>query len=142
MRRKKEEAAAREERAKKEATSAPPGFRRMPEEERFKTLEFIKEGEFSSQIDVFYNSIQFLLVGRRQSQKNTFKSHNLRVNRGGRILSNTANRVNPVCVQSRLEDISRWSFNNKGREPVPGPINSNAEDSLCSVQLEAPVVQF
>ncbi len=72
------------------------------------------------------------------SPKKTFKRNEL----GGRILNNTGVHVGSIWVQSRFEDVSRWSFDSKDRLPVPGSNNLNGEGDLPTVQLETSVVQF
>ncbi len=47
-----------------------------------------------------------------------------------------------TCVQSRLEDISRWGCDNIGWHLVPGPDDPNGEGRLPSVQPETPMMQF
>ncbi len=61
---------------------------------------------------------------------------------GGRILNDVGEHLISTCVQSRLEDISRWRFDNKGWHLVPGPNDPNGEGGLPSVQLETPMMQF
>ncbi len=48
----------------------------------------------------------------------------------GGILSDVGEHLIPTCVQSRLEDISRWRFDNIGWHFVPGPKDPNGEDGL------------
>ncbi len=47
---------------------------------------------------------------------------------GGVIQNNVGGHLIPTCVQSRLEDISRWRFDNIGWHLVPGPNDPNRED--------------
>ncbi len=61
---------------------------------------------------------------------------------GGGILNNVGEHLIPTCVQSRLEDISRWRFDNIGRHLVPGPNDPNGEGDLPSVQPETHMMQF
>ncbi len=61
---------------------------------------------------------------------------------GGGILKNVGEHLIPKCVQSRLEEISRWRFDNIGWHLVPGPNDPNGEGGLPSVQPETPVAQF
>ncbi len=60
----------------------------------------------------------------------------------GGILKNVGEHLIPTCVQSRLEDISRWQFDKMGWHLVPGPYDPNGEGDLPSVQPETPLMQF
>ncbi len=51
---------------------------------------------------------------------------------GGGILIDVGEHLIPTCVQSRLEDISRWGFDNIGWHFVPGPNDPNGEPTSSS----------
>ncbi len=59
----------------------------------------------------------------------------------GGILSDVREDSIP-CVQSRLQDISRWGIDNIGWHLVPGPNDPNGEGGLPSVQPDTPMMQF
>ncbi len=61
---------------------------------------------------------------------------------GGGILNDVREHLIPTYVQSRLEEISRWRFDNIGWHLVPGPKDPNGEGGLLSVQPETPMMQF
>ncbi len=61
---------------------------------------------------------------------------------GGGILNNGGEHLISTCVQSRLEDIGRWRFDNIGWHLVPGPNDPNGEGGLPAVQPETPMMQF
>ncbi len=57
------------------------------------------------------------------------------------ILNDVGEHLIPTCVQSRLEDISRWGIDNIGCHLVPGPDDpngsaGNAYDAISSDVLE------
>ncbi len=60
----------------------------------------------------------------------------------GGILSDVGEHLMPTCVQSRLEDISRWGIDNIGWHLVPGPNDPNGEGGFPSVQPKTPMMQF
>ncbi len=84
--------------------------------------------------------IQFNYIGceMRISQKKPFKNHKL----GGGILDNVGEHLILTCIQSRLEDISRWRSDNIAWHLVPGPNDPNREGGLPSDQPEPPIMQF
>ncbi len=61
---------------------------------------------------------------------------------GGGVLNNVGEHLIPTCVQSRLKDISRWRFDDKGWHLVPGPNDANGGGGVPSVQSEKPMMQF
>ncbi len=61
---------------------------------------------------------------------------------GGGIPNNVGEHLIPRRVQSRLEDISRWGFDNIDWHLVPGPNDPNVEGGVPSVQPETPMAQF
>ncbi len=61
---------------------------------------------------------------------------------GGGILNDVGEHLIPTCVQSRLEDINRWRFDNIGWHLAPGPNDPNGEGGFPSVQPETPMMQF
>ncbi len=63
-------------------------------------------------------------------------------NLGGGILNDVGEHLIRTCVQSRLEDISRWRCDNIGWHLVSGPNDPNGEGGLPSVQPETPTIQF
>ncbi len=58
------------------------------------------------------------------------------------ILNNVEEHVSPTCVQSRLENVSRWRFDNEGWHPVPRPNDPDGEGGLSSAQTGTLMVQF
>ncbi len=60
----------------------------------------------------------------------------------GGILNDVGEHLIPTCIQSRLEKVSKWRFDNIGWHLVPGPDDPNGEGSLPSVQPETPMMQF
>ncbi len=60
----------------------------------------------------------------------------------GGILNYVGEHIIPTCVQSRLEDINRSRFDDKGWRLVPGPNDLNGEGSHSLVQPETPMMQF
>ncbi len=60
----------------------------------------------------------------------------------GGILSDVGGYLIPTCVQSPLEDISRWRIDNIGWHLVPGPNYPNGEGGLPLVQPKTPMMEF
>ncbi len=60
----------------------------------------------------------------------------------GGILNDVGEHLISTCVQSRLEDISRWRFDNIGWHLVLGHNDPNKEVGHPSVQPETPMKQF
>ncbi len=60
---------------------------------------------------------------------------------GGK-LNDVGEHLIPTCVQSRLEDISRWGIDNIGWHLVPGPNDPNGEGSSPSDHPETPIMRF
>ncbi len=58
------------------------------------------------------------------------------------ILNDYGEHLIPTCVQPRLEDISRWRFDNIGWHLGPGPNDPNGEGGLPTVQPETPLMSF
>ncbi len=61
---------------------------------------------------------------------------------GGGIINDNGEHLIPTCVQSRLENISKWRVDNIGWHLVSGPNDPNGEGGLASVQPETPMMQF
>ncbi len=60
----------------------------------------------------------------------------------GGMPNNVGEHLIPTGLQYRLDDISRWRFDNISWHLAPGPNDPNGEGGLPSVQPETPMMQF